>query len=391
MRILQMNPAFYPAMAYGGTVEVAYQLSRELARRGHQVTVYTSDTLDKYHRQRSKISEIDGIRVYYFRNFSNALAWHRLIFTPGMLLQLRKEARNFDVIHLHGSRNFQNIVVHHYAKKYGIPYVLQAHGSLPRIMAKQRLKRVFDVLWGYRILSDAAKVIAVTQMEVEQYKSMGVSEDKIEIVPNGIDLTEFDNLPQRGEFRRKHGLDDSQKIVLYLGRIHKIKGLDLLAMAFDELAKEIDNIKLVIVGPDDGYLPALKELISELGIEELVLLTGPLYGEDKLTAYVDADVYVLPSVYETFPVAVLEAGACGTPVIVTDRCGIADVIDGQAGLAVPYNEEQLSSAILRMLSDNTMSREFSEKGSLLVREQFNWEKIAEQIENLYLSCLSSSC
>jgi glycosyltransferase involved in cell wall biosynthesis len=212
---------------------------------------------------------------------------------------------------------------------------------------------------------------------------MGVSEDKIEIVPNGIDLAEFENLPQRGEFRKKYGLDDSQKIILYLGRIHQTKGIDLLARAFADLTKELDRAKLVIVGPDDGYLPALKKLIKELKIEEKVIFTGPLYEEEKLKTYIDADVFVNPRADEIFGLVFLEALACGTPVICSRGCGIADVIDGQAGLAVPYDKDRLSDAILRMLSDDKMRQQFREKGKLLVRERYNWGKIVEQVEGLY--------
>jgi len=220
-------------------------------------------------------------------------------------------------------------------------------------------------------------------MEAEQYKGMGVSEDKIEIIPYGIDLSVFDNLPERGEFRRKYDLGSAQRIILYLGRIHQIKGLDLLAQAFTDLSKALSNIKLVIVGPDDGYLPALKKLITDLGINDKVLFTGPLYRQGKLEAYVDADVYVLPSIYEIFSITLLEAFACGTPVIATDRCGIADVINGQAGLVVPYDKEQLQQALLHMLDDHKMRLQFSERGKLLVREKFDWEKIAEQVERVY--------
>ena len=130
-------------------------------------------------------------------------------------------------------------------------------------------------------------------------------------------------------------------------------------------------------------MPYLKKLIADLGISDRILFTGPLYGQEKLKAYVDADVYVLPSSYEIFGITVLEALACGTPVIVTDRCGIADVIDGQAGLVVPYNEEQLRNAVLKLLNDDKMRQRFSQKGKLLVREKFNWERIVEQIEGLY--------
>jgi len=220
-------------------------------------------------------------------------------------------------------------------------------------------------------------------MEAGQYKSMGASEDKIEIVPNGIALSEFENLSPRGEFRKKWGINDNQKMILYLGRIHKVKGLDLLAEAFAGLSRELDNVRLVVVGPDDGYLRALEELIKELKIEGKVVFTGPLYGTDKLGAYVDADVFVDPRVDEIFGLVFLEACACGTPVICSTGCGLADIIDGQVGLAVPYDKEQLRHALLHILGNDKLRREFGEKGKLLVRERFSWEKIAEQIEDLY--------
>jgi glycosyltransferase involved in cell wall biosynthesis len=250
-------------------------------------------------------------------------------------------------------------------------------------MANYALRQGYNFLWGHRLLSDAAKLIAVSRMEVEQYKDTGIDEHKIETIPNGIDLSEFDNLPKRGEFRSKYGLSDNQRLILYLGRIHKIKGLDLLTKAFAALAKSSDDIKLVITGPDRGYLSSLKKLVADLEISDKLLFTGPLYGQEKLKAYIDADVYVLPSFYEIFGQTVLEACACGTPVIVTDRCGLADVISGQAGLVVPYDQEQLENALTNILNNNKMRREFGEKGKLLVRERFNWEKIAEQIESVY--------
>jgi glycosyltransferase involved in cell wall biosynthesis len=369
---------------HGGSAMVPYQLSKELAIRGHEVTIYTSDY--KLSEEWAKSAQELQIKVFSFRTWLN---WVNVQMTPGILKQAKDEVTHFDVIHMHNYRSFQNIVVHHYAKKYNISYVLQAHGSAPRIGAKRRLKQVYDILCGYKLLRDASKVIALTGTEVDQYKGMGISEDKIEIVPNGINLSEFENLPGRGEFRRKHGLSDEQKIILYLGRIHRIKGLDLLARAFADLNKHMGKAKLVIVGPDDGHLPALRKLIRKLGIEHGVLLTGPLYGEDKLEAYVDADVYVLPSIYEAFPNTVLEACACGTPFILTDRCGIADIVNGLGGVVVPYDEDQLQEALLYMLSDERTRQESGECGKLLVREQFNWEKIIEQVEDIYLSCLSS--
>ncbi len=383
MRILQVIPYFVPAWDYGGPLQVCYELSKELVRRGHKVTVFTTDALNAQHRTEQREEVIAGIRVRRFRNLSNSLAYkHNIFLSPDMFLSV-KEWRSFDIIHIHEYRTLQNIIAHHYAKKHGIPYLLQPHGSLPRIMTKQGLKKLYDFLWGYRLLKDASRIIATTNTEAEQYEEIGIAKDRIEVVPNGIDLAEFDNPPGRGEFRKKWGINNNEKIILYLGRIHKIKGLELLTQAFAEIAREIGNIRLVIIGPDDGYLPSLKELIGELGIEDRVLLTGPVYRRDRLKAYIDADIYALPSFYETFPISVLEACACGTPVIVTDRCGIADIIDGQAGLAIPYDKNALFKAILALLSDNKAAQDFGNKGRLLVRERFNWNRIARQLEATY--------
>ncbi len=390
MKILQIMPTFIPSR-FGG-ISVFYNLSKNLVKRGHEVVVFTTDIKDRYSRL-SNIEggrDIDGIKVYYFKNVSNSLATkHRLSVPKGMTAAIKRRISNFDIIHLHNVRTFQNVIIHHYAKKYDIPYVVQARGSLLTFFHKGWQKRIFDVIWGHGILEDASKLIALTPIEAAQYRNTGINEGKIEIIPNGIDLSEFNNLPERGEFRRKYGLGDNQRIILFVGRIHKAKGLNLLVRAFAELSRLLENIKLVIVGPDDGYLPSLKKLIADLEISNELLFTGYLDGEDKVEAYVDADVFVLPSIYEIFGNVVLEACACGTPVVITDHCGIADAIDGQAGLVVPYDKKALGKAILEILSDEKRRQEFGERGKSLIRQQFDWLKIAEQIEHTYASCISS--
>ena len=385
MRILQVYPYYYPAWNYGGVTRVVYEISKRLCEMGHDVTVYTTDALDSKSRIRVKSNPtiINGVKTFYFKNLSNYLTYkHHIPLPLEMHLKIKNEVKRYDIVHLHGYHHMLNVIVHYYAKKIGVPYVLQPHGSLPRIIEKQRLKKLYDWVWGYKILKDASKVIALTKTEAEQCKMMGVDEDKIEIIPNGIDLSEYENLPGRGEFGKKYLLND-EKIILYLGRIHKIKGPDLLARAFAELSKEIDNVKLVIAGPDDGYLTSLKKLVADLEISDKVLFTGPLYGEEKLRAYVDADVYVLPSVYETFPVVVLEACACGVPVIVTDRCGIADIVDNKVGYMVEYNKDQLKSAMIKVLNDEGLRRRFGEEGKRLVRDQFSWDVVVAKVENIY--------
>ncbi|MEM3713421.1 MAG: glycosyltransferase [Nitrososphaeria archaeon] len=361
MRILQIIPYFPPAYAFGGPVKVAYQISKELINRGHEVVVYTTDAKDFHSRLKMSSDNIKGIKVQYFRNISLTLARKlKLFITPQLISFERKEVKKFDVIHLHEYRTFQNIVICHHAREYGVPYILQAHGSLPRIGSWKKLKLIYDIFFGYKLLKNSSKVVALSRFEAEQYKAMGVPDEKIAIIPNGIDLSEYTNLPPKGFFKNKYNIPEEKKIILYLGRINKTKGIDFLIKAYAYLTKGIghkDTI-LVIVGPDDGYLNEAKALTKTLSTEDSVMFTGPLYSRDKLGAYIDAEFYVLPSRYETFPMAVLEAYACAKPVVASNLGGLKNlVLNGKTGLLFETgNFKQLAQNMLYLLNDKKKFR-----------------------------------
>jgi glycosyltransferase involved in cell wall biosynthesis len=376
MKILQVIPYFTPKR--GGNVNVVYNISNQLVKRGHVVIIITTDVgFDKEYAESLK-----RVQVIPFKCIANI----GLFISPSMKKWLKKNIRNYDIIHLHSFPLYQNVIVHHYAKKYNIPYILQAHGSVLHTFQKQRLKKIFDLIFGYRILREASKVIALTKTEVEQYKKMGVDEDKIEIVPNGIDLSEYNSLPKRGEFRRKYKIGDDEKMILYIGRLHKSKGIKLLVNAFADVSKELDNVILVFVGPDDGYRSALNGIIKELKIDNKVLFTGFVNNEEKMAAFVDADVLVIPS-FTGFPVTFLEACACGTPIITTNNGDKLDWIQDKVGYVVRYDKDQLRDAIIKVLSDEELRRRFGKEGKRLVREGFGWEKFVGKIEGVYEDCV----
>jgi len=212
MRILQVIPYFFPAHSFGGPVRGTYLTSKELVKRGHDVTVYTSDANDLTTRVNIKSPRlIDGIKVYYFRNISmKHIKWLKLFVTPEIISRARKDIKKFDVIHLREYTTFQNAVIHHYAVRYGVPYILQTHGSLPRnIGDKQKLKWMYDVFFGYRILKDSAKAIVLNQTEAQQHREKGIPEGKIAIIPNGINLSEYSNLPPRERIRAKFKIPEN--------------------------------------------------------------------------------------------------------------------------------------------------------------------------------------
>ena len=216
---------------------------------------------------------------------------------------------------------------------------------------------------------------------------MGVDEDKIEIVPLGINTDEYENLPSFGKFRSKFEIGLNDKLILFVGRIHKIKGLDLLIESFNHLLNDDVSrdysIKLAVVGPDDGYLSTLEEKIKEYGLEDNVVITGPLYDEEKHEALVDCDLFVMPSKYESFTTSGLEAMACGKPLVLTKNNHIHDWVNGNVGLACDDNEISLKSAISDVLFDDGLSKRFGENGKKLIQEKYNWDMINKQILDIY--------
>jgi glycosyltransferase involved in cell wall biosynthesis len=381
MKILQVRSIFppQPTKWHGGATQVAYHISKELVRHGHRVEVWAANTLDMKTKIDSRLTVVDGIKVSYFPYI---MPYSTFFLSPALVKAARSRLEEFDVIHIHNFRTFEGPAVAYYAKKKSVPYIMQAHGSLPVTDNKRNLKQCFDNLWGNKLLRNAAKVIAVTKMEAAQYRLMGVSEDRIEIVSNGIDLSEFENLPGRGEFRKKWGIGRDEKVVLYLGRLHKTKGIDLLIKAFSSVCREMKDTWLVVAGPDQGILAELNSLTAALGIKSKTLFTGPLYGRDKLASFVDANVFVTPS-FLGFPITFLEALACGIPIITTTNGDRLDWIDRQTGYVVDYDEIQLSEAILRTINNSDRSKRFEVKAKKLVNERFAWPKVAEKVELIY--------
>jgi len=385
MKVLQVINAFFPAWSTGGPARVAYDISKELVKRGHKVTVYTTDIYDKYSRLKfyENPMYINGIEVYHFKNLSNRLAWKNIPVALGMAPTLKKNIKNFDIVHAHLFRSFQAILVHHYTKKYGIPYILQAHGSIPRI-GKNSIKLIYDLSFGYKILKSASKVIALTSTEAKECKKIGVPEDKITILPNGINLSEYQELPSKGNLRAKYGIDDEEKIVIYLGRIHKSKGIDLLINSFAKLVKMLNNVKLVLVGPDNGFINETLQLSKKLELESKILVTGFLSEKEKFEALVDADVFVTPSFYG-FPITFLEACIAGVPIVTTTFGDALSWINGRIGFVSSATPEDLSRVIYKLLTNSEIYETFSRNCKDIVRKKFSIKSVVSKLEDLYQS------
>jgi len=380
MRILQVYHIF-PAL-FGGVSTVVYQVTKALCKRGHEVHVLTTNAYFKGEESR----EAD-IKIRRFRLISQRLARHNVIIPETKFLSWAKALiKEADCIHIHGYRNLYNTIIHYYAVRYDVPYVLQAHGSILR-NDKHKPKLIYDALFGYRLMRGASKVIALSRVEAEQYRSMGVPRDKIVIIPNGIDPSEYADLPPKGAFKKKFNIPEDKKIVLYLGRIHKLKGIDFLIKAYAYLVKKMnfDDAILVIAGPDDGYQKEARELATTLGVFKRTVFTGALTEVEKLSAYVDADVVVNVEPYNVFGLVPLEAAACGKPVIVSKDNAISEIVlKGRFGFALKYGDvKELASKLHEILVNEKVSETLGQQGRAYVLSNFTWKKIINKYEKLY--------
>jgi glycosyltransferase involved in cell wall biosynthesis len=189
-------------------------------------------------------------------------------------------------------------------------------------------------------------------------------------------------------FKRKYGIDQNERIVLYLGRIHKTKGIDLLIKAFAFLLNEfrVRDVVLVIAGPDDGYFETASRLVNSLELEDNVLFTGFISRIDKMASLVDADIFVTPA-FLGFPITFLESCATGTPILTTSMQDYLDWIDGQVGYVTKPEVRDLASAMCKVLSDKTLKETLSKTCLQFVKDRFSSSKVAERLEQIYESVI----
>jgi glycosyltransferase involved in cell wall biosynthesis len=265
-------------------------------------------------------------------------------------------------------------------------------GMFRPLVRNFRAKKLYHVLLGNRLLRGAQRVIATSEQEKHELVTGGIDSARIVVRRNGIDIPA--SLPSAGAFREKWAISPQVRIVLFLGRLVPKKSPDLLLEAFALWRRETlhtaDSV-LVFAGPEerDGYLARLKSLAVASDIADNVLFTGPLYDDAKWAAYRDADVFVLPSQNENFGNSAAEAMACGTPVIVTDQCGIAPIVDGRAGLVVPHDSHAIANALKLLLDGGSLAHQFRDACPGVVRG-LSWEQPLSQMEAIYRDVISEA-
>jgi glycosyltransferase involved in cell wall biosynthesis len=383
MRILHVTPSFYPAWAYGGIPRCAYELCRSLAKQGAEVTVWTTDVFDGKRRLPEQETTVDGIFMRRFRNLSNRLAYDRQLYLPlGVWGAAQRDLDEFDLVHIHSHRHFLEAVVGTVAQRRGLPCVFTGNGTVPAIERYVFIKRhIVDRLGARSFLRRTAACIAVSQAEIPHYTDAGVARDRVHVIPNGIRLDEFDVLRQPGTFRRAHSLGDGPLIV-FVGKITPRKGVDVLIRA---LALLPEQVQLVVAGNFMMPEEPVRRLVRELGLNSRVRFPGLLIGDDRNSAYADADVVAYPSTDEIFGLVAAEALMCGAPVVVCDDSGCGELMQAaQGGLQVPYGDAPaLAAALRQLLEDRRRRDQMAQRGKEYVVSNLGWDRIAERTREVY--------
>jgi glycosyltransferase involved in cell wall biosynthesis len=409
MRILNVTQSYAPFFEFGGPPVKVRALAERLAARGHEVTVLTADwglerrLNESGNAQKAESSpfgrrwKVGGVTAEYLANWWNyrAISWN-----PALGRYLRARLKGFDVVHIFGLYDFLGPRVAAECRKAGIPYVVEPIGMYLPIVRNIWLKKMYHRIWGREMLQQADAIVATAELEREELIAGGMAKEKILLRRNGVEVPE--RLPERGKFRGKMGIPGEAKMILFLGRLAEKKSPDLLLRAFiglqdpTEADEEKDNaetqsapsnrreeMRLVFVGPDESRMrERLEGMAREGRVAGLVHFCGALSGAEKWAAYRDANVFVLPSQNENFGNTAAEAVAAGTPVIVTDQCGIAPFVKDVAGLVARHNQEELQAAICRLLTDESLYRRL-QNGCAQALATLDWDEPVHEMEVIY--------
>ena len=387
MKILHVIASIAPR--YGGPSNLVVHFCREMANVGHEVTIFTTNIDGKQNLDvpLDRLIYTDGVKVRYF-----PVHWPRY-YTVSLPLgrALRKNISKFDIVHIHSIYNFHTLVASHYCRRFNVPYLIDPHGSLDPYLTRRHpiRKWIYTSLFLQRDLDHAAAIDFKTQGEMRLTEPFEIKAPGV-VIPLGIDPSEFSHLPAHGLFRHKYPELRGKKIVLFLSRINFKKGLDILARAFGEVARKRDNVYLVLTGPDnEGYGAKVRAWLQEEGALGRSIFTGMLLGEEKLAVLRDSDIFVLPSYTENFGIAVVEAMACGLPVVISNKVNIwREVSDGGAGIVTDCDSHQVAEAVVRLLDDRNLREEMGKRGKRLVEEKYTWSEVTKKMIEVYEDILN---
>lgn len=371
----------------GGPPVIAWNLAIAQQRRGNDVRMCAIDAVPQGDSDGAARSVAKGGHVPVLRLPRPGKA-EALIGQGAARRSLQEVIQKVDVVHLHGLWDPILRLAALEAQRQGRPYLVLLNGMLdPWSLNQKWLKKRLALALGYRRLLDAAACLHYGNRDEERLvEPLGLKARGV-IVPNGIDPEEVKSIAP-GRFRQRFPVLGDDPFVLFLGRLHAKKGLPYLAEAFSILSARRCNVRLVVAGPDEGARQPFENQVRELGLRDRVHVVGPLYGEDKWSAFTDAACLCLPSHQEGFSIALLESLASRLPVVISEECHFPEVAAHGAGFVVPRNPVTIAAALGKIVTDDTLRRQMGAAGRRLVEARYTWDKVAEQCDEIYADVLA---
>ncbi len=402
MRILHVTHQYRPAV--GGAEQYITNLSEELVRRGHQVDVYTSRSLDylSWRNVLPRQEMLDGVRVQRFTSFPRTrLVWKMLSYglsnyqttcsaiyepfiflgngplCPGMFAAVLKNAPSYNLVHINNLHYAHAAIAYAAAKRRGLPAVITPH-----VHKEQR--ETHDIGYLSHILSGADLVLADTIGEKEYLLERGWNE-QVAVAGHGLRVSNYPPLDPEAA-RRKLGIPEGVFVILFLGRKTEYKGLDLCVQAFVELRRTVSDAVMVAAGPETEYS---QKLWTKYAGQEGLLVRDTVSDDERLAALAACDVLALPSTGEAFGIVYLEAWAYHKPVIGAAIASVSSVIaDRSDGILVePGAVSSLAEAFKFLAQNPEEGRRMGERGSRKLEKRYTVEHITDVVEAAYLRVL----
>ena len=377
MRVLHVIASM--AAEWGGTATAVTGLTKALGELGvHSEIVTTTDESE------GPLLPTPHLTRHCFPRGWAARAWSG--YSRPLAAHLERAVGDFDIVHVHGLWHFGGLMAARIAKRRGMPYVVSLRGELDgrRLRHKGFKKRIYRALLLDDVLRSANALHAVSAAECGHVAELGLR-TPVFVCPNGVDLAALDECaPPDEEFLAEHPALQDRQVVLYMGRIDALKGLDVLAEAFVDVAGTHGDAALLVAGHDeDDTLPGVQRTLRQAGISERVALAGFLTGRRKSAALASAAVFVLSSYSEGFSNAVVEALAAGLPVVISEQCNFPEVERADAGFVVPAEPGAVAEAVAAILADGDLARRMGEHGRCLIEEHYQWSAIARRMAQRY--------
>jgi glycosyltransferase involved in cell wall biosynthesis len=386
LKILHVIPSYFPAIQFGGPIQSVHLLNRSLVEQGVQVNVFTTNAGLENQKgyQSERWQELGGVKVKYFPYFG----YVHYNFSVSLLKALFKSVKEYDLVHITAVWNFPVLAASLACRLHGVPYVISPRGTIyPETIAlgSTFFKKLYYRLFARSCLNHAKAIHYTAHDEHQKVSQYLRLKPAVWIIPNGVDLKALQSTNDMNLRQQSSKLPSDAPYLLFLGRISRKKGLDILIKAFGLLAASHPNLLLVVAGPDEeGYLQEVVRLIEGEGLQNRVVITGLLRGEEKIEAYRRAKLFVLSSYSENFGMSVVEAMACGTPVVISDQVGIyQDIERHQAGIVTRTTPESVAAGMQELLTNPDLCARVSTRGLQLVQSHYDIDAIARSFINSY--------